>query len=148
VVGALAGAEGGEVVPKNIYGTYSNRSPSYTRRHYIDTARIIHESGAKGKVLAHLTQAFAELFGDDNPSFSFRRWDDACKEGKVRVRESAKQQTALEPRERPEAVVHADAHRATCLACKTRKEACRHLQDDPLTYEARLAVAFGKERAA
>lgn len=61
----------------------------FTKQHMIEVARVIRDSGAKGAVKERLTQAFGDMFANDNPRFSWQRWRDACERGLVRERPTA-----------------------------------------------------------
>ena len=53
----------------------SNGRHAFTKQHYIAIAKIIRDSGAKGKVKASLCDEFAQLFAQDNERFDRGRWD-------------------------------------------------------------------------
>jgi hypothetical protein len=119
----------------------------YTKKHFIETAKAIHDSGARGKVLARLTEHFAGVFANANPQFNPRRFAKACSDGTIRQRPNASPRP-FDRYEPPSRLRRAFEHALTCPDCKTIARAERHLADDELTHQARLALEAAEEKAA
>ena len=68
------------------------KAPTYTKRHYIDTARIIREAtfvnggkreATRGAIRVALARGFADLFAADNPRFDRARFEAAVFQGEI-----------------------------------------------------------------
>jgi hypothetical protein len=58
----------------------------YTKRHYIEQARIIRKGKLVGAALEQQIQTWGKHYEADNPLFSWERWFAACKDGMIRER--------------------------------------------------------------